>query len=308
MEYGVIASKINTLSTEMAQLLNKYETMQLDELWKGSAHNKLTTELKEIIQKYKTELSNIQNFSNTLKLVDKYKNMKEQFTTIQNEYNSVTDEKIKSTYKGKIAELEKELINLKNKIISELNYQGLSTQKVLDNLLPLQNQTGNEIQYSSADVQRILKDAVIIPDPEPIEYIDGKPAGIFKNKAKEQIVYFDGKRLQQDSVLNVKVGETIRIKVVLPKDSGEINLLTRTTASGQDGWDNYIDAYSDPYVNRHDRKTALPIDTFEWVITPTKKSREPVILSQTTFHTTDFSEEVKSMIRVKINIIDEEEI
>ena len=129
----------------------------------------------------------------------------------------------------------------------------------------------------------------------------------FKNNKHEQIVYFDGKRLAEDSVLNVKIGETIRIKVVLPKDSGEVNLLTRTNDDGQKGWQEYIDSYCDPFVNRHDRSTALATDTYEWVITPTKKSREPVILSQTSFHTTDYSEEVKSMIRLKINIIDDEE-
>ena len=308
MSYDVIASKVKSLSSEIAQSLQKYETMQLDELWKGSAHNKLTTDLKEIITKYQTEINNIQSFANTLELVEKYKTMKEQFSSIQAEYNSTTDEKIKENYKAKIAELEKELLNLKTRIINELNYQSLAAKQESNYITQTTVNSTINLQPSSADAARILKDAVILPEPEPIKYINGKPEGVLKYKAKQQIIYYDGKRLQEDSVLNVKVGETIRIKVVLPKDSGDVNLLTRTTASGQKGWDNYIDSYSDPYVNRHDRKTALPIDTFEWVITPTKKSREPVILSQTTFHTTDYSEEVKSMIRVKINIIDDEEI
>lgn len=305
MDYGFIASKIKTLSSEVVESLSKYETMQLDELWKGSAHNKLTTDLNEIKEKYKNEMTNVQNFANTLESVDKYKKMNEEFSSIQNEYNSITDTSLKTMYKTKIDQLSKELLNLKNKIISELNYQGLSTQQVDITTQLATNQTTQ--QPMSLDTARILKDAVILPEPEPIEYIDGKPAGIFKKKAKQQIIYFDGKRLQEDSVLNVKVGETIRIKVVLPEDSGKVNLLTRTSASGQEGWSQYIDAYSDPYVNRHDRQTALPINTFDWVITPTRKSRSPIILSETTFHTTDFSSEVKSMIRVKINIIDDEE-
>ena len=302
MNYGSIASQIKGYLSEAVQTIKQIEIVPIDDIWKGSAHNSLATELKNIINKLNTEQANITKFSGVLNLMETYKQSKEQLDKFKSEYNSTQDETVKQELKSKIDTLESELLTFKNNILKELNYDTVLQEEIVN---PLENTTSTT--YSTTDAERILKDAVILPEPEPIEYIDGKPAGIFKIKAKQQVIYFDGKRLAEDSVLNVKLGETIRIKVVLPKDSGEVNLMTRNTASGQKGWDAYIDAYSEPHVNRHDRSTALPTDTFEWVITPTKKSREPVILSQTTFHTTDYSEEVKSMIRVKINIIDDEE-
>ena len=302
MNYGSIASQINNYLSEAVQTIKQIETVPIDDIWKGSAHNSLATELKNIINKLNAEQANITKFTGVLNLMETYKQSKEQLDKLKSEYNSTQDESVKQKLKSKIDTLESELLAFKNNILKELNYDTVLQEEIVN---PLENTTSTT--YSTTDAERILKDAVILPEPEPIEYIDGKPEGILKIKAKQQIIYFDGKRLAEDSVLNVKLGETIRIKVVLPKDSGEVNLMTRNTASGQKGWEAYIDAYSEPHVNRHDRSTALATDTFEWVITPTKKSREPVILSQTTFHTTDYSEEVKSMIRVKINIIDDEE-
>lgn len=302
MNYGSIASQITSYLSETIQTLKQIEIIPIDDIWKGSAHNSLATELKNIINKLNVEQANITKFSAVLNLMETYKQSKEQLDKLKSEYNSTEDEKVKQELKSRIDTLEAELLSFKNNILKELNYDTVD-----QNENTIQLNTSTNTTYSTTDAERILKDATILPEPEPIEYIDGKPAGIFKKKAKQQVIYFDGKRLAEDSVLNVKVGETIRIKVVLPKDSGEVNYLTRTSADGEEGWEAYIDAYSDPYVNRHDRSTALPTDTFEWVITPTKKSRNTVTLSQTTFHTTDYSEEVKSMIRVKINIIDDEE-
>lgn len=302
MNYGSIASQITSYLSETIQTLKQIEIVPIDDIWKGSAHNSLATELKNIINKLNVEQANITKFSAVLNLMETYKQSKEQLDKLKSEYNSTEDETVKQELKSRIDNLESELLSFKNSILKELNYDTVDQNENTTQL-----NTSTNTTYSTTDAERILKDATILPEPEPIEYIDGKPAGIFKKKAKQQVIYFDGKRLAEDSVLNVKVGETIRIKVVLPKDSGEVNYLTRTTADGEEGWEAYIDAYSDPYVNRHDRSTALPTDTFEWVITPTKKSRNTVTLSQTTFHTTDYSEEVKSMIRVKINIIDDEE-
>lgn len=302
MNYGSIASQITSYLSETIQTLKQIEIIPIDDIWKGSAHNSLATELKNIINKLNVEQANITKFSAVLNLMETYKQSKEQLDKLKSEYNSTEDETVRQELKSRIDTLEAELLSFKNNILKELNYDTVD-----QNENTIQLNTSTNTTYSTTDAERILKDATILPEPEPIEYIDGKPAGIFKKKAKQQVIYFDGKRLAEDSVLNVKVGETIRIKVVLPKDSGEVNYLTRTSADGEEGWEAYIDAYSDPYVNRHDRSTALPTDTFEWVITPTKKSRNTVTLSQTTFHTTDYSEEVKSMIRVKINIIDDEE-
>lgn len=302
MNYGSIASQITSYLSETIQTLKQIEIVPIDDIWKGSAHNSLATELKNIINKLNVEQANITKFSAVLNLMETYKQSKEQLDKLKSEYNSTEDEKVKQELKSRIDTLEAEPLSFKNSILKELNYDTVDQNENTTQL-----NTSTNTTYSTTDAERILKDATILPEPEPIEYIDGKPAGIFKKKAKQQVIYFDGKRLAEDSVLNVKVGETIRIKVVLPKDSGEVNYLTRTSADGEEGWEAYIDAYSDPYVNRHDSSTALPTDTFEWVITPTKKSRNTVTLSQTTFHTTDYSEEVKSMIRVKINIIDDEE-
>ena len=286
MNFGTIASSIKNYLSETTQTLKQIEIVPIDDIWKGSAHNSLATELKNILNKLSQEQEKINKFSSILNLIETYKQSKEQLEKLKSEYNSTQDESEKAELKSRIETLEAELQSFKETIIKELNYDTVTESEELLSLTQ-----GNDVTYSSADVERILKDATILPEPEPTKYIDGKPEGIYKLKAKQQIVYFDGKRLAEDSVLNVKIGETIRIKVVLPKDSGEVNLLTRTNDDGQKGWQEYIDSYCDPFVNRHDRSTALATDTYEWVITPTKKSREPVILSQTSFHTTDYSED-----------------
>lgn len=301
MNYSAIAAKINTIMNEVNQLLKSIETITFDETWKGNTHDKLTTDLKDTISKFNIQIANITNFANNLNNLETYKTRKEQHKNLLGEYNSATQESIRSDIKIKLESLDAELTSLRNSIKSALNYQSISAKQELVTYKtpeqPLINKDDPNI-----DSSRILKDATIIPDPEPVKYIDGKPEGLYKNKAKELVLYYDGKRIAADSVLNVKVGETIKINVKLPEDCGKVNYLTRTSADGQDNWKNYISAYSEPFVDRNDSSTAVAVESFDWVITPKQKSSSPITLSETTFHSTDYKQEVKSMVRIKINI------
>ena len=277
MNYSAMASKINTIVNEINQLLKSIETITFDETWKGNTHDKLTTDLKDTISKFNIQIANITNFANNLNNLETYKTRKEQHKNLLGEYNSETQESKRSDIKTKLEFLDTELISIKNSIKNALNYQRISTKqelvtyKVSDQILINQDDP-------NIDSSRILKDATIISDPEPVKYINGKPEGIYINKAKELVLYYDGKRIAADSVLNVKVGETIKINVKLPEDCGKVNYLTRTSADGQDNWRNYISAHSEPFVNRHDSSTAVAVESFDWVITPQKKSSSPLPL------------------------------
>lgn len=214
-------------------------------------------------------------------------------------YNSSFDELLKSEYKTKISALENQLNQMKRKIQSNLSYGSvISKIKVIN--YDVDKSYKNVV--TSLNDDEVLKDAIFYRGNSKVELINGIPAGVYSKKAQQQEVYYNGKRLKEDDLLNMKVGQIIKLKVKMTDSCGKARWLQRTSADGQDGWEDYFDAYSDPFVNRYDKSTFLPIDTFNWVITAKRPSNGPVILSQTTYHSTDYTDHVKSMIRIRIKV------
>lgn len=123
-------------------------------------------------------------------------------------------------------------------------------------------------------------------------------------RAQTQTLSYNGQELGQDASITIKKGETARIQVKVTDRCGENQLLTRTTADGQSGWRNYLSASSYPFVNRNDSSTFINSDTYEWVITGNETTKDEVILSQTSFQKTSNFDEIKSMVRLHVNVVD----
>lgn len=118
----------------------------------------------------------------------------------------------------------------------------------------------------------------------------------------EPHLILNGTSLYDMYKLEIRKGETIIIDVNMPTNCGRVTLLTRTTASGEDGWKEYFDAYSDPFVNRYDCSTAIQASSYQWVITGKKVTNRYIELSQTAeMMTTEYSY-VKPMISVLIKV------
>ncbi len=120
--------------------------------------------------------------------------------------------------------------------------------------------------------------------------------------AQTPTLWYNGKEYKRDDEIVVKKGETIRIIVKLPVSAGKIKQLQRTTADGAKGWQNYATAVSEPYVNRKDPSTFLRTNYYEWVVTGDKVGSTTI--SQTMFHSTEQFNQVKSMIRLKLKVVD----
>ncbi len=123
-------------------------------------------------------------------------------------------------------------------------------------------------------------------------------------RAQTQTLTYNGQELGQDASITIKKGETARIQVKVTDRCGENQLLTRTTADGQSGWRDYLSASSYPYVNRNDSSTFIDSDTYEWVITGNETTKDEVILSQTSFQKTSDFDEIKSMVRLHVNVVE----
>ena len=123
-------------------------------------------------------------------------------------------------------------------------------------------------------------------------------------RAQTQTLTYNGQELGQDASITLRKGETARIQVKVTDRCGENQLLTRTTADGQSGWRNYLSASSYPFVNRNDSSTFIDSDTYEWVITGNETTKDEIILSQTSFQKTSNFDEIKSMVRLHVNVVE----
>ena len=83
--------------------------------------------------------------------------------------------------------------------------------------------------------------------------------------------------------------------------------LTRTTADGEEGWRNYFEGYSKPYVNRYDKSTFIAkTKTYDWIISPkTTTNGKYITLSQTATQATSVFSEIKSFGKVRVKVVDE---
>ena len=117
-------------------------------------------------------------------------------------------------------------------------------------------------------------------------------------------ISFGGLRAVNAVDITIKKGETIRLTVNISDNAGNVKLLKRTSADGQEDWRKYLTGKSEPYVNRYDSSTFIATDNYDWVITGDKVTNGYITLSQTTFHSTENAPEYKSMYRIKVKVVE----
>ena len=127
-----------------------------------------------------------------------------------------------------------------------------------------------------------------------------------KNK-QGNIIFGTAKSVPYDGIIVVGKNQVVKVTLTLPQKCGSIEYLTRTTADGEEGWRNYFEGYSKPYVNRYDKSTFIAkTKTYDWIISPkTTTNGKYITLSQTATQATSVFSEIKSFGKVRVKVVDE---
>lgn len=163
--------------------------------------------------------------------------------------------------------------------------------------------TGTSIINVSVPYAKIEKQITITVNKSSGGSTGESGTGSCGTSAQTLTAYYNGVKIPRYYKITMHVGETIRLKMYLPTGCGTIKLLTRTTAAGQENWNDYFTGKSEPFVNRYNSSTFLATDHFDWVITANKKTGGQYIqLSQTTEQSTSSFSEIKSFFNVNIKV------
>lgn len=116
----------------------------------------------------------------------------------------------------------------------------------------------------------------------------------------------NGSSLSHGSLVKIKVGETITLRVNLPTSCGSPMLLTRTTADGDRSipWTAYMTSSSNPFVNRYDCSSAVNASSYQWIITGTKVTNGAIEMSQTAEFSTTLYNSIKAMAEIRVQVIE----
>lgn len=325
MTYSNYASKINSNKSTLQQLLDSISNIDLDTSWEGNAAKKQIINLTTILTDSKTQLNYLDELASALPLIDEYDNEKKlikeyetninnlnkEDTNYQSNVNRLTSLKNQAANKAETLkkQIEDKLANITTryseqyvdipatevKTTADLFKQAESKMQSIEQNLQIKATAINGDKTSSDNAGTIQLD-------KQGTYYDKEPTP--GKSAQKLHVYHNGERLYDDACITIKKGETIRLTVNLSDNAGEVKLLKRTSADGQENWRNYLTGKSEPYVNRNDSSTYLPTDHYDWVITGDKVTNGYVTLSQTTFHSTDSAPEYKSMYRIKVKVVE----
>ena len=83
MGYNVIASTINTKTSEMGEIINQISSTKFDEVWKGTAQTKMSTDLQKTIDRLNTEKANVEQFATALHTLQTYKVTKQMLDALE---------------------------------------------------------------------------------------------------------------------------------------------------------------------------------------------------------------------------------
>ena len=140
MSYITAASKIKSNVDNLKTQTTMIKNIDFNSVWSGDAHGKLTANLNEIIAKINTETTNLSNFVTSLNLLDDYKTKNEELKRMKNRLSSIPDDEEhageRSELSEAISELEKELVNLKSRIIALINFSSNATSFELVSFKP----------------------------------------------------------------------------------------------------------------------------------------------------------------------------
>lgn len=332
MTYANYATKLSNTKTTIEQILTNISEIDLESSWEGNAAKKQLNNLKTILTEKNTQLHNIDDLTGALLLVDEYDSEKKLANEYQTNINNL------NTEDPNYQENRDRLISLKNKAVEK--YQSLKKQieEKLSNITTRYSEqyvdlpattvesTVNLYQNAESKLSQIDNHLTIKATAKNGDKIYSENAGTITldkqgtyydkeptpgKSAQKLHVYHNGERLYDDACITIKKGETIRLTVNLSDNAGEVKQLTRTSASGQgekksdpDHWTNWFTAKSEPFVNRYDSSTFVETDNYDWVITGDQVTNGYVILSQTTFHSTDNAPEFKSMYRIRVKVVE----
>lgn len=325
MTYSSYASKINNEKNTIQQLLDSIANIDLETSWEGSAAKKQITSLTTILTDSKTQLHYLDDLSAALPLIDEYDNEKRLIKEYETNISNLNKED--KNYQNNIDRLT----SLKNQAINKANTLKKQIEDKLSNIstryseqyvdLPTTEiKTTADVfkqaeeKINSIDNHLTIKAAAMNGDKTSSDnagtiqidkqgtYYDKEPTP--GKSAQKLHVYHNGERLYDDACITIKKGETIRLTVNISDNAGDVKLLKRTSADGQENWRNYLTGKSEPYVNRYDSSTYIERDNFDWVITGDRVTNGYVTLSQTTFHSTENAPEYKSMYRIKVKVVE----
>ena len=325
MTYSNYASKISSNKTTLQQLLDSISNIDFETSWEGNAAKKQIISLTTILTDSKTQLNYLDDLTTVLPLIDEYDNekklIKEYETNInnlnredknyQNNVDRLTSLKNQATNKAETLkkQIESKLANISTryseqhvdipatevKSTADLFKQAESKMQSIEQNLQIKAIAKNGDKTSSANAGTIQID-------KQGTYYDKEPTP--GKSAQKLHVYHNGERLYDDACITIKKGETIRLTVNLSDNAGNVKLLKRTSADGQENWRQYLTGKSEPYVNRYDSSTFVERDNYDWVITGDRVTNGYITLSQTTFHSTDNAPEYKSMYRIKVKVVE----
>ena len=332
MTYSNYATKLNNDTNIIEKLLTNISQMDLDTTWEGNAAKKQLTNLRNLLNDKNIQIQNLETLSSVLLILDEYDNEKKLANEYQTNINNLnTSDPNYQTNKDNLMSLKNKSVNkyesLKKEIEEKLSnivtryseqYVDLPATTIENTanlflssqsrLAEIDNHLTMKITPLNGDKTSSLNAGTIHLDKQGT-YYDTEPT---PGKAAQKLhVYHNGQRVYDDACITIKKGETIRLTVNLSDNAGEVKQLTRTSASGQgekksdpDHWTNWFTAKSEPFVNRYDSSTFVETDNYDWVITGDQVTNGYVILSQTTFHSTDNAPEFKSMYRIRVKVVE----
>ena len=322
MTYTSYINILKSKSEQISKLKNNISKIDLENIWEGAASNKQKDELSNIQIEIESQLTQLSSINEAMKKIDDYDIKEEEIKSYKNQLNSLESndksylkkkEEIQEKINNLIEEKEKLKTDIENKLFSiNKSYQSQIIQiknteivKTFNLLKDAENNfkelNFNIIASKNSNKEKSSNSGTItienIGTPYEKEPTPGK-------SAQKLHVYHDNTRLYDDAYITIKKGETIRLNMNLTENCGEVKLLKRTSADGEENWKQYLSAHSEPFVNRDDSSTFIATNNYDWVITGNKATNGYITLSQTSSHSTNNGNNYKSMYRIHVKVVE----
>ena len=322
MTYASYINILKSKSEQISKLKNNISKIDLKNTWEGTASNKQKDELSNIQIEIESQLTQLSNINEAMKKIDDYDIKEEEIKSYKNQLNSLESndksylkkkEEIQEKINNLIEEKEKLKTDIENKLfsINKLYHSQITEIKKTETLKTFNLLKNAEINFKdlnfniiaskNSDKEKSLNSGTITIENLGTPYEKEPTPG---KSAQKLHVYHDNTRLYDDAYITIKKGETIRLNVNLSENCGEVKLLKRTSADGEENWKQYLSAHSEPFVNRDDSSTFIATNNYDWVITGNKATNGYITLSQTSSHSTNNGNDYKSMYRIHIKVVE----
>ncbi len=329
MTYSSYVSDISSKSTTLTEFNNNTKNVDIESIWEGNASTKQRGNLNTLQNELSTQVKQLSSLNDAMTNIDEYDRTEKELKDARNALNSLDkDDKDYASRYSELSQRIRELTDKKQQLKTKIDRTLTSITKTystqhnkiekieLKETIKLLKDTENELNKIKFDIlatkstkkEETTKTEVTTSAQSGTLQIDntGTPYDtepIPGKGAQKLHVYHDGTRLYDDAYITIKKGETIRLNMNLTDNCGQVELLKRTSADGGSNWKNYVNAYSEPFIDRYDSSTFLEQDNYDWVITGTQTTNGYITLSQTSSHSTSQGE-YKSMYRIHVKVVD----